>query len=78
MGSEAPHPWIPSTAVKAPLRWSVNRLLDEFYATRRVRAERVGMTAMIWEPVVDVFETENDVVVRAELPNIDPKNLNIK
>jgi HSP20 family protein len=31
-----------------------------------------------WNPSVDIFETENDVVVKAELPGMDPKNIDIR
>jgi HSP20 family protein len=30
-----------------------------------------------WEPAVEMYETNDDVVVRAEVPNIDPKDLEI-
>jgi HSP20 family protein len=55
------------------LRRAMDRLLDEFFALRRVPEERV----MLWEPPVDMFETEKEVVVRAELPGIDPRDLDV-
>ncbi len=30
-----------------------------------------------WKPVVDIYEDEEKVVVEAELPGIDPKDINI-
>jgi len=30
-----------------------------------------------WEPPVEVFESEHEVVIKAALPNIDPKQLEI-
>jgi HSP20 family protein len=31
-----------------------------------------------WNPSVDIFETENDVVVKAELPGMDPKSIDVR
>ena len=30
-----------------------------------------------WEPLVEVFESEHEVVIKAALPNIDPKQVDI-
>ncbi len=56
----------------ASLRESMDKLFEEFF-TRRPR----GQVLMTWQPAVEVFETDNDVVVRAELPGIDPKHVDI-
>ncbi len=57
----------------ASLRESMDKLFEEF-TTRRPRAA----TPAVWPPAVEVFETDGDVVVRAELPGIDPKNVDIQ
>jgi HSP20 family protein len=31
-----------------------------------------------WTPAVDIFETENDLVLKADLPEVDPKNVDIQ
>ena len=31
-----------------------------------------------WNPSVDIFETDNDIVVKAELPGMDAKNIEIR
>lgn len=31
-----------------------------------------------WSPAVDIFETDNDVVLKADIPDIDPKNVAIQ
>jgi HSP20 family protein len=31
-----------------------------------------------WSPAVDIFETENELVLKADLPEIDPKNVGIQ
>ena len=49
----------------------MSRLFNEFLGQER------GTTAAIWGPPMDVLETENKIVVKAELPGIDPKALDI-
>ncbi len=56
----------------ASLRESMDKLFEEFF-TRRPR----GQALTAWQPAVEVFETDSDVVIRAELPGIDPKNVDI-
>ncbi len=55
------------------LRRAMDRLLDEFITPRRLPEDRV----MVWEPPVDMYETETEVVVQSELPRIDPRNLDV-
>jgi HSP20 family protein len=31
-----------------------------------------------WSPSVDIFETENDIVLKADIPDVDPKNVGIQ
>ncbi len=31
-----------------------------------------------WTPAVDIFETENELVLKADLPEVDPKNVDIQ
>ncbi|MBV8071473.1 MAG: Hsp20/alpha crystallin family protein [Acidobacteriaceae bacterium] len=31
-----------------------------------------------WSPAVDIYETENELVVKADLPEVDPKNVGIQ
>src|SRR6266567_4685448 len=34
--------------------------------------------ARTWAPPVDVYETEHDVVLKAELPGVDPKEVEVR
>lgn len=54
------------------MRESMDRLFEDFFS-RRPRA--VG--PLVWQPAVEVFETDNEIVVKAELPGIDPKSVNV-
>jgi HSP20 family protein len=58
------------------LRRSMDRMLDEFF-TRRPGRDGRDLAALDWEPAVEMFETDRDVVVRAEMPNIDPKTVDV-
>jgi HSP20 family protein len=56
------------------LRREMDRLWDSFFEGRpgwRTREERE------WFPSLDVTETNTDLLVKAELPGMDPKDINI-
>ncbi len=56
------------------MRGEMDRLWDTFIEGRPSwRGEEKGE----WFPPVDVSETKNDVVVKAELPGIDPKDIDL-
>ena len=59
----------------ASLRESMERVFDEFFTTRRT--ERRGGVPAVWEPAAELFETDNEVVFRAEMPGIDPKSVDV-
>ncbi|MHC4320924.1 MAG: Hsp20/alpha crystallin family protein [Planctomycetota bacterium] len=48
----------------------MNRVLDSFF-------NRESPYGTDWRPVVDVAETESDVLVKAEIPGIDPKDIDV-
>jgi HSP20 family protein len=39
---------------------------------------REALEGTAWSPAVDIVETENDIVLRADLPGIDPKEVDIQ
>jgi len=53
---------------------SMDRLFDGVMTIRRPGRE---MTSLGWVPKVEMFETDTAVVVRAELPDIDPNQVDI-
>jgi HSP20 family protein len=55
------------------LQNQINRVFhDAFDRT----GEDASLTA--WAPAVDIYETEHELVVKADLPDIDPKDLDIR
>jgi HSP20 family protein len=55
------------------LRRSMDRMFDELL----LRDPRRPVVAKEWQPPIEMFETNTEVIVRAELPNIDPKKVDI-
>lgn len=57
----------------ASLQQHLNRL---FGNSVEHSAEASNLTT--WAPAVDIYETEQELVVKADLPDIDPKDLDIR
>jgi HSP20 family protein len=55
------------------MRREMDRLWDSFFEGRPARRLEEGE----WYPSLDVAETKNDVVVKAEVPGMDPKDIDI-
>ena len=64
--------WEPFRGVST-LQDQINRLFTDTF-------ERTGdeSTLTAWAPAVDIYETEHELVVKADLPDIDPKDLDIR
>jgi HSP20 family protein len=54
------------------LREQINRVFADML-------DRTGEESNLttWAPAVDIFETEHELVVKADLPDVDPKDLDI-
>jgi HSP20 family protein len=52
-----------------------NRMFDEFFSPT-VRND-VTMSARGWNPVVDIYENEENIVITAELPGVDKKDMTV-
>ena len=55
------------------LQEQVNRLFETSY---RGRGDNSALTT--WAPAVDIYETENELVLKADLPDVDEKDLDIQ
>ncbi len=56
------------------IRDAMNRVFDETFAKRGIGKFDSGRG---WHPSVDMYETEDDVVVRADLPGVDQKDIEV-
>jgi HSP20 family protein len=57
------------------LRDRMNRLFEDMST---YRGEEKDLAASAWAPAVDIYETENEVVLTAEIPGVDEKDIEIK
>ena len=64
--------WEPFRGVST-LQEQINRLFTEAFDRK---GEESSLSA--WAPAVDIQETEQELVVKADLPGIDPKDLDIR
>lgn len=57
----------------ATLQQQINRLLG---SALEHSGDESNLTS--WAPAVDIYETEQELVVKADLPDVDPKDLDIR
>lgn len=57
------------------LQERMNRLFDESLRTRSGEEE---ISTGAWMPPVDIYETDSDLVLKVEVPEIDRKDIEIK
>lgn len=57
------------------LREKMNRLFEDAVTAR---GEEKDMISSTWTPSVDIYETGNEIVLTAEVPGIDEKDIDIK
>jgi HSP20 family protein len=56
------------------LQEHVNRLFEDGFA--RSRSGQSELTS--WAPAVDIYETENELVVKADLPDVQEKDIDVR
>jgi HSP20 family protein len=61
-----------SLASTSGLESQVNRMFSELFS----RSQESNLTA--WAPAVDIFENEHELVVKADLPDVKPEELDIR
>jgi HSP20 family protein len=62
----------------ATLQDRMNRLFDEAFPARQRRGEEPEFFTGEWTPAVDIYEDENAITVKADIPGIDPANMDIR
>ncbi|MDI3281246.1 MAG: Hsp20/alpha crystallin family protein [Bacillota bacterium] len=72
--------WDPFAELES-LREEMNRLFEDFWWRGRREAlpapERREVAPRVWQPSVDMYETDDAVVIKANLPGIDQKDIDI-
>ena len=58
------------------LQERMNRLFDESYRTRQ--GEEDWALGGSWAPPVDIYEHDGNIVLKAEIPGIDPKDVDVR
>jgi len=54
-----------------------NRLFNQAFG-RAFEGGDDELSARTWAPAVDIYETEGNLVVKAELPGVDPKQVEVR
>jgi HSP20 family protein len=61
------------------LQERMNRMFEEsFRGASRGSAAEEDWVGGAWAPVVDIYEQEGNIVLKAELPGIDPKDVDVR
>jgi len=66
--------WDPLKNV-ATLQDRINRVFNEAFAGSKDFEDEVSMSA--WRPVVDIFDTDNAIVIKADLPGIKKDGVSV-
>jgi HSP20 family protein len=66
-------PWHPTFGLLEPFRKEMEDVMERFFG------DEVGhrLPARTWAPRVDVEETDKEILVKADLPGVDPKAVEI-
>ena len=67
--------WDPFRDV-AELQNRINRMFEESFGRPRDRDDEMNLRA--WRPAVDIYESENGMVVAVELPGVSKENVSVE
>jgi HSP20 family protein len=56
----------------------MNRIFEEAFRGNRTASEDDWALGGSWAPAVDIFEKDGSIVLKAELPGIDPKDVDVR
>jgi HSP20 family protein len=56
----------------------LNRLFEEAFRGSRTPGSEEDYALGAWTPAVDIYEHDGNIVLKAELPGIDPKDVDIR
>jgi HSP20 family protein len=58
----------------------MNRIFEDFFPSQRGR-ERSGQNYLLtgdWTPAVDIYEDEDAIILKADIPGVDPESIDIR
>ena len=59
------------------LQERMNRLFNESYRSQQTSEDDWALGGT-WAPAVDIYEQDNNIVIKTELPGLDPKDVDIR
>ena len=65
-------PWVGAREV-GDIQSEVNRLFDSFFG----RSAQAGMPEHVWAPAADMYETKDELVIKADLPGTSEKDVHV-
>jgi HSP20 family protein len=68
-------PWTAGFGTLEPFRKEMETLMEQFFGDEPATGKTFAMKS--WAPRVDVEETEKEILVKADLPGVDPKNVEV-
>jgi len=72
-------PWRKNRQVEmSPIQHEVNRLFEDFFRLPDMWGDLERAHGLGFMPAVDVRETDKEVLVEAELPGVDPKEVQLE
>jgi HSP20 family protein len=61
----------------AGLQERIDRLFDDSFSRLRGPFSSEALEGGSWSPAVDIVESDNEIVLKADLPGLDPKDVEI-
>lgn len=61
----------------ATLQDRIDRLFEDSFGRLRAPVSE-ALEGSLWSPAVDIVETDNEIVLRADLPGVEPKDVDIQ
>jgi HSP20 family protein len=55
-----------------------NQLFNQAFSQAFGSEGQENVGSRVWAPTVDIYETEHNLVIKAELPGIDPKDVGVR
>jgi HSP20 family protein len=68
-------PWTPRQNL-ASFQDEMNRMFHEFF--RGSRGEEAGWGLRTWTPPVDIYETDEALIIKAELPGVSKEDISVE